>query len=169
MSTANSPSNTTNNGGGGRLRPLSAAASGAVRAGTVIGSVGRAVEELVRNAASASAATVTVVVGGGGGGAGTAGSSAASMQSSSSSIITVHDDGRGIDPRSLRRYVGTDHCSSWGASSSSSSSTSSEPRRRSGQSAGGGLGGAVRRAGREFALHCRPRRRDEDCLVLRRG
>ena len=129
-----------NNGGGGRVRSLSAAASGAVRAGTVIGSVGRAVEELVRNAASASAATVTVVVGSGGGGgagsgSGSSSSSSSSLPSQSSSIITVHDDGRGIDPRSLQKYVGTDHCSSWGAASSSSSSSSSS---RAGLGAGAG-------------------------------
>lgn len=81
------------------IRPLSTTAATAVRAGQVIGSFSRAVEELVRNAASASAGRIVVTVG-------------SRNATSSSSYLQVSDDGIGIDPESLRQYVGTEHCTS---------------------------------------------------------
>ena len=88
------------------IRPLSTAASTAVRAGQVIGSFSRAVEELARNAASASAGRITLTVG---------------VDSSSTPYLQVSDDGIGIDPESLRQYVGIEHCSSRRTSDSTGS------------------------------------------------
>ena len=87
--------------------PLSERAASSVRAGQLIGSIGRAVEGLVRNSSDHGFATdvvVTVGVGGGGGGGG--------GSASDRSGLEVSDDGIGMDPSAVRDRVGTERCSS---------------------------------------------------------
>ena len=75
----------------GRLDQHTAAS---VRGSQVIGSVSRAIEELLRNAVDGCAKSCIISVG--------------------TSEITVCDDGIGIDPDAMRLFIGTEYCSNNG-------------------------------------------------------
>ena len=76
----------------GRLDQHTAAS---VRGSQVIGSVSRAIEELLHNAVDGCAKSCIISVG--------------------TSEITVCDDGIGIDPDAMRLFIGTEYCSNNGA------------------------------------------------------
>lgn len=88
-----------------RVQVLPKSTSDFVRAGQVIGSSFRAMEELVYNAVVHGRGKVIDITFGTTGG-GTAGSSSAMA------FLKVADDGIGIDEASTRQYIGTKNCSS---------------------------------------------------------
>lgn len=63
-----------------------------VRGSQIIGSVSRAVEELILNAVQASASSISIQLG-------------------ANTEITLTDDGTGIDAEAMRCYIGTEYCS----------------------------------------------------------
>ncbi len=71
--------------------------SAAVRGSQVIGSVWRAIEELLRNSVEGCATSCTISVG--------------------LDEIVVCDDGIGIDPEAMRLFIGTEYCSNNGVGS----------------------------------------------------
>ena len=84
-----------------RIRPLPSDTAESVRAGQIIGSLSRAVEELVYNSVEhGKASTVRITLG------------RRRCNNDETFVLQVQDDGIGIDPNALKKYVGTVHCSS---------------------------------------------------------
>lgn len=87
-----------------RVQILPQTTSDFVRAGQVIGSSYRAIEELVHNSVvHGRAKEIRITVGTVGGGTGSV---------ASNGYLKVEDDGIGIDEESTRDFIGTQHCSS---------------------------------------------------------
>jgi len=82
-----------------RIRQLDDHVAASVRGSQIIGSVGRAVEELVLNS----------IAGGG--------ASSVSISLLNNDEIKINDDGKGINIDAMRLYIGTNYCSSGGEAS----------------------------------------------------
>ena len=88
----------------GRVSLLSDAAKASVRAGQVIGSLSRAIEELVRNSVVHGRATAVDVK------VGTV--KFGNSTNGRTTLLEVKDNGTGIDANSTQTLIGTEHCSS---------------------------------------------------------